>query len=83
MADTINSVAGVEALDGSARLLEIKRLYHLAFRDYGVRALWFMRPVDDVTPEAALAITAALRTNGTMSGRRLAEQIESLCRAHD
>jgi hypothetical protein len=36
-------------------------LYRLAFRDYGVRALWSMRPVDDPTPADALAITNCIR----------------------
>jgi hypothetical protein len=40
-----------------------------------------MRPVAHPTPGAALAITPALRTYGSMSGRRLAEQLEQLCRA--
>jgi hypothetical protein len=40
-----------------------------------------MRPVDHPTPADALVITRALRTHGGMDGRRLAEQIESLCDA--
>ncbi len=60
----------------------IKALYQQAFRDFGSVALWNMRPIKDPTPADALAITAALRTHGRMDGRRLAEQIEELCRAH-
>lgn len=60
---------------------EIASLYRRAFAEYGARALWSMRPVDDPTPADALAITKALRTHGGMEGRRLAEQIESRCRA--
>ena len=56
-------------------------LYHRAFSDYGVQALWNMRMVDDPTPADALVITRALRTHGGMNGRRLAEEIESLCNA--
>ena len=56
-------------------------LYRRAFTEYGTRALCNMRPVDDPTPADALAITKALRTHGSMEGRRLAEQIERLCRA--
>jgi len=56
-------------------------LYRRAFTEYGTRALWNMRPVDDPTPADALAITKALRTYGSMEGRRLAEHIERLCRA--
>lgn len=56
-------------------------LYRRAFADYGARALWNMRLIDDPTPADALVITSALRTHGGMDGRRLAEEIESLCRA--
>ncbi|MBF0428681.1 MAG: hypothetical protein HQL94_07125 [Magnetococcales bacterium] len=58
-----------------------EKLYLEAFKDYGARALWNMRPVDAPTPVDALAITQALRTHGGMDGRRLAERIERLCRA--
>ena len=60
---------------------EIERLYRQAFADFGAVALWSLRPVDHPTPGAALAITGALRTHGSMAGRRLAERIEQLCRA--
>jgi hypothetical protein len=56
-------------------------LYRRAFADYGTQALWNMRPIEDPTPADALAITKALRTHGGMGGRRLAERIESVCRA--
>jgi hypothetical protein len=56
-------------------------LYRRAFKDYGARALWSMRPVEDPTPADALAITPALRTYGGMDGRRLAEHLEEVCRA--
>ena len=58
-------------------------LYRHAFEQYGAVALWSSRPVPDPTPADALAITRALRTHGGMDGRRLAEQIERLCRAAD
>ena len=60
---------------------EIGALYRRAFSQYGTRALWNMRPVENPTPAAALAITRALRTHGGMDGRRLAEKIERLCHA--
>jgi hypothetical protein len=60
---------------------DLGSLYRRAFKDYGSRALWNMRPMEDPTPADALAITKALRTHGGMDGRRLAEQIERLCRA--
>jgi len=62
-------------------LPEFAALYRRAFTDYGARALWNLRLLDDPTPADALAITAALRTHGGMDGRRLAERIEGLCRA--
>lgn len=63
------------------RTAEIRSLYQRAFREFGTAALWNMRPAEDPTPADALAITTALRTHGRMSGRRLAERIEQLCRA--
>jgi hypothetical protein len=60
---------------------EIQALYRQAFREFGTVALWNMRPVEAPTAADALAITRALRTHGTMDGRRLAERIEDLCRA--
>jgi hypothetical protein len=56
-------------------------LYRFAFAEYGTRALWNMRPIEDPAPADALAITKALRTHGGMEGRRLAEQIERACSA--
>jgi hypothetical protein len=56
-------------------------LYRHAFAEYGTQALWKMRPIEDLTPADALAITKALRTHGGMEGRRLAERIERVCRA--
>lgn len=61
---------------------DLTSLYRRAFAEYGTRALWNMRPVEHPTPADALAITGALRTHGRMDGRRLAERIEALCRAH-
>lgn len=58
-----------------------KSLYRRAFAQYGTQALWNMRPIEDPSPDDALAITKALRTHGGMDGRRLAEEIESICRA--
>jgi hypothetical protein len=65
------------------RTNKIQMLYRTAFEDYGAVALWNMRPVEEPTSADALAITKALRTHGRMPGRRLAEQIEELCRASD
>jgi hypothetical protein len=63
-------------------ITEIQALYQRAFREFGSVALWNMRPVKEPTPADALAISQALRTHGRMDGRRLAERIEELCRAH-
>jgi hypothetical protein len=60
---------------------EIERLYRQAFAEFGPLAPWNMKPVERPTRGAALAITDALRTHGSMEGRRLAERIERLCRA--
>ena len=60
---------------------EIAALYAQAFREFGVRALWNLRQHEHPTVDDALAITRALRTEGNMAARRLAEQIERLARA--
>lgn len=67
--------------DTPQQLDEVANLYRRAFAQYGTQALWNMRPIEDPTPADALAITKALRTHGGMEGRRLAEQIERVCRA--
>ncbi len=67
--------------DQPNQLPEFVTLYRRAFTDYGAQALWNMRLIDNPTPADVLVITPALRTHGGMGGRRLAEQIESLCRA--
>lgn len=64
-----------------AELNDLASLYRRAFAEYGIQALWNMRPIENPTPADALAITSALRTHGGMEGRRLAEQIERICRA--
>ena len=60
---------------------DLATLYRRAFAEYGTRALWNLRPVEHPTSADALAITKALRTHGRMEGRRLAERIETMCRA--
>ncbi|HUB10830.1 MAG TPA: hypothetical protein VMB34_02650 [Acetobacteraceae bacterium] len=64
------------------RIADTKTLHQQAFRDFGSVALWNMRPIKDTTAGDAPATTAALRTPWRMDGRRLAERIEALCRAH-
>jgi hypothetical protein len=55
-------------------------LYRRAFKDFGASALWSSHAVPNPTPEDALAITGALRVEGDLRARRLAEQIEEACR---
>lgn len=56
-------------------------LYRQAFVDFGAQALWNKRLLDNPTPEDALVIARALRFEGNLAARRLAEQIEQACRA--
>ena len=65
----------------STEVEDFASLYRRAFAEYGTQALWNMRPIQNPAPADALAITRALRTHGGMDGRRLAEDIERLCRA--
>jgi len=59
----------------------LRALYREALQDFGARALWSSRPVDQPTIADLLAITESLRVEGGVSGRRLAEQIIAACRA--
>jgi hypothetical protein len=56
-------------------------LYRQNFEKFGAAALWSSKPVDNPTPEDALAITHSLRVEGDLPARRLAEQIERGCHA--
>ena len=56
-------------------------LYRRAFREYGGRALWNVRELENPSPYDAMAITGSLRVEGDLIARRLAEQIEEACRA--
>jgi hypothetical protein len=60
---------------------ELAQLYLRAFREFGIHALWNLRPVERPTVADALAITRQLRAEGNMAARRLAEKIEKLARA--
>ncbi len=61
--------------------LDFQALYHRAFADYKLRALWNIREMEHPTADEALAITRSLRFEGDLNARRLAEQIEQACRA--
>ncbi|HTW81403.1 MAG TPA: hypothetical protein VME23_17785 [Terracidiphilus sp.] len=56
-------------------------LYRLAFAEYRAHALWFMRPLEHPTPEDALTVARALRVEGDLPARGLAERIERACHA--
>ena len=56
-------------------------LYHRAFAEYKLRALWNVRELENPTAEEASLITRSLRVEGDLNARRLAEQIERACRA--
>lgn len=59
---------------------DVTSLYRRAFDEFGARALWNVRRLEDPTCADALAITRALRVEGNLAARRLAEQIEKACR---
>jgi hypothetical protein len=56
-------------------------LYRRAFAEYGTQALWNKHMIDEPTPEDALVIARALRIEGDLEARKLAEQIERACHA--
>ena len=59
---------------------DLLNLYYRAFEEFGASALWSSKPVPNPTPADALAIMHSLRVEGNLEARRLAEQIERLCR---
>ena len=61
--------------------VDLRTLYQQAFNDYGIRALWSSRPVEQPTIADLLAITESLRVEGGIPGRRLAQRIVEACRA--
>ncbi len=56
-------------------------LYRQAFKEFGVMALWNKQLLDQPTPGHALVVARALRIEGNLEARRLAERIEQACRA--
>ncbi len=60
---------------------DYQSLYRRAFEQYGVRALWNKRLLEEPTPADALVVARALRIEGDREARRLAERIEQACRA--
>jgi hypothetical protein len=68
-------------LIGVAATDEAVGLYRRAFSEFGARALWNIQQFDQPTNKQVLAIARQLRTEGDISARRLAEQIEQAARA--
>jgi hypothetical protein len=56
-------------------------LYRQAFAEYGSHALWNLRSIEAPTHEDALVVARALRIEGDLPARRLAERIEQACHA--
>jgi len=56
-------------------------LYRRAFAEYGAQALWNKRMLEEPTAEDALVVARSLRIEGDREARKIAEQIESACRA--
>jgi hypothetical protein len=61
--------------------LDYRDLYKEAFAKYRAHALWFMQSFEKPTPADALAVARALRVEGDLQARLLAEQIEQACHA--
>ncbi len=60
---------------------DFETLYRTAFKDFGSRALWNVRELEDPKPEDALVVACYLRVEGDLAARRLAERIEKVCHA--
>lgn len=58
----------------------IVSLYHRAYREYGIQALWNRKPSEHPTITQALVVAEALRHEGDLRARPLAVQIEQACR---
>jgi hypothetical protein len=70
-------------MDIKAAQFDYVALYKEAFAKYRAHALWFMRPFEKPTCADALAVARALRVEGDLPARSLAEQIEQACHATD
>ena len=67
---------GVEAIQS-----DYVTLYRRAFAEYGTHALWNLRSLETPSCEDALVVARALRIEGDLVARRLAEEIEQACHA--
>jgi hypothetical protein len=81
MSERTNSTSEIATGGEPEPLPEFVALYRRAFADYRVQALWNMRFFERPTEEDALVVARALRVEGDMKARALAEQIEQICRA--
>lgn len=57
------------------------RLYRQGFAEFGTRALWNWRALEQPTITQVLAIADSLRVEGDLRARALAIAIEQACRA--
>jgi hypothetical protein len=60
---------------------DYRSLYRRAFAEFGALALWSSRQLAEPSPADALAIARALRVEGNLAARALAEKLEAACRA--
>ena len=60
----------------------MQELYAQAFSEFGARALWNMKMLDEPTPEDVRATARQLRREGDLPARRLAEKMEKALHAH-
>ena len=79
-ANTVWVGAGYSEEEGTT-MPEFVVLYRRAFAEFGTFALWSMRAFEEPTPEDAMVVARALRIEGDLPARRLAEEIEQACRA--
>jgi hypothetical protein len=73
--------AGQHPMSAEAVQLDYVALYRRAFAEYGAHALWNLRAFEAPSQEDALVVARALRIEGDLVARRLAERIEQACHA--
>jgi hypothetical protein len=80
MADTRNLEQLKDLGAGRPAPEEVVRLYRQAFAEFGTRALWNWRRMEQPTITQALAIADSLKVEGNIRARALAVAIEQACR---
>lgn len=68
-------------MSGEAVQPEYIALYRQAFAEYRAQALWNFRFFETPSPDDALIVARALRIEGDLVARHLAERIEHACHA--